>query len=264
MQSNDLGYYLSARKKDLIKELDHMCDLTNDESWIVLPNDPTNKICLVAHIDTVHDDERKKLVCYDPNNKLYWSPDGLGADDRAGVYAILKVWNSLPENKKPVLLFTDMEELGGLGAYSCEDWLHVLNDCSYFIELDRQGKNEMVFYNQEQNKFVEKIGGHGFKEAKGTFSDISILGDLFNLCAVNLSIGFYNEHTKGEFLNERYLNKTIKKVIQICLEHDGIKWELPENRYIWGDFKDDNYKFDIYESDYGLDQQVKYLKGGVK
>ena len=42
-------------------------------------------IALVAHLDTVFKTPVSKLY-YDRQEGVLWSPDGLGADDRAGAY----------------------------------------------------------------------------------------------------------------------------------------------------------------------------------
>ena len=47
-------------------------------------------IALVAHMDTVFDKPPKEIY-YDERKGVMWSPKGLGADDRAGVFAILKI-----------------------------------------------------------------------------------------------------------------------------------------------------------------------------
>ena len=71
-------------------------------------------ILLVSHLDT---------VLYEPPKTLYTTKDrnvimgkkGLGADDRAGVFAILKI---LKAGLRPSVLLTTGEEIGGLGAMS--------------------------------------------------------------------------------------------------------------------------------------------------
>ena len=47
-------------------------------------------IALVAHMDTVFKTPVSNLY-YDRQKNVLWSPEGLGADDRAGVFAILKI-----------------------------------------------------------------------------------------------------------------------------------------------------------------------------
>ena len=41
-------------------------------------------VCLVAHMDIVYSNPSSQY-CYDQEQKILWSPTGLGADDRAGV-----------------------------------------------------------------------------------------------------------------------------------------------------------------------------------
>ena len=45
---------------------------------------------LVAHADTVFKSPPKDFF-YDKDKNVMWSPQGLGADDRAGIFAIMKI-----------------------------------------------------------------------------------------------------------------------------------------------------------------------------
>ena len=47
-------------------------------------------IALVAHMDTVFENPPSNIY-YDREKGVLWSPEGLGADDRAGIFAILKI-----------------------------------------------------------------------------------------------------------------------------------------------------------------------------
>ena len=71
-------------------------------------------IMLVAHLDTVHKDV--PTVYYDKEKKVLWSPDGIGGDDRCGVYAILEILKEY----KPYILFTTDEEKGRKRCYSVQ------------------------------------------------------------------------------------------------------------------------------------------------
>ena len=67
-------------------------------------------IALVAHMDTVF----KKLpenIYYDADQNVMWSPQGLGADDRAGVFAIISIIN---KGYRPHIILTTDEEIGGI------------------------------------------------------------------------------------------------------------------------------------------------------
>lgn len=165
-------------------------------------------VCLVAHLDTVFAAPPHTFF-YDQEKEVIWSPDGLGADDRAGVYAILRVIQS---GRRPHILFTMEEEKGGLGALMLAAKGNPFIDVNYFIELDRRNGNDCVFYhclNEEFRQFVESFG---FKTARGIFSDISILCPEWGIAGVNLSVGYYNEHTLGEYLCMDELYNTIERV----------------------------------------------------
>ena len=69
-------------------------------------------VALVAHLDTVYRTPVSNLY-YDQRKGVLWSPDGLGADDRAGIFAVLKI---LQDGYRPSIIFTTDEETGMVGA----------------------------------------------------------------------------------------------------------------------------------------------------
>ena len=56
-------------------------------------------ILLVAHLDTVHKHQPEDIY-FDSEQGVMWSPDGIGGDDRCGVYIILR----LLKKYKPFLI----------------------------------------------------------------------------------------------------------------------------------------------------------------
>ena len=69
-------------------------------------------VAIVAHLDTVFKEPASEIY-YDERKNVMWSPEGLGADDRAGVFAIIKIIRS---GHKPHIILTTDEEMGGRGA----------------------------------------------------------------------------------------------------------------------------------------------------
>ena len=150
------------------------------------------------------------------------SPQGIGGDDRCGVFALLKAYESA--QIKPFLLFTCDEEIGGIGAsYFC-DCFHSkllpsdLDKLKLIIEIDRKGFNDAVYYDCNNPDFENYISSKGFKTAIGSFSDISIIAPELGIAAVNLSSGYYNPHTLHEFIHLQHLYSTIDKVVEIIAE----------------------------------------------
>lgn len=176
-------------------------------------------ITLVAHVDTVFK-EKPEDVFYDRVKNVLWSPQGLGADDRAGIFAIINIVKS---GLRPHIIFTTGEEMGGLGA-------QVLTyrepkpfaEMKYIIQLDRRGKDDCIFYECDNVKFVEYIKSFGFHEEYGSFSDISELCPTWRIAGVNLSIGYKNEHSLIEILYIDYFLSTVEKVKKMLKDVNNI------------------------------------------
>lgn len=91
-------------------------------------------VALVAHLDTVHKLHTYEL-CHDQDKGVLWSPNGIGADDRAGVFSILEI---LKKGYRPSIIFCCKEEVGGIGAgYFINEHPTPFNGVKYLIELDR-------------------------------------------------------------------------------------------------------------------------------
>lgn len=238
-------------KSKIIEFLKARADAMGEEYWYV--KSPSKKLAptLVAHIDTVHEKRvawaaqewdaklkkwvsksgqvaKNKTVFFDEKQMVMWSPEGLGADDRAGVWGIIQVYESLPDELKPNLLFTDGEESGGTGAKEAAGALKVeLQQSLFFIQLDRKNGKDAVFYNDEPKAFMNYICRFGFTKDTGSFSDITILGREVQLCGVNLSIGYYDNHTREEHLYVNSLLATVKKTKAIVSDaiEKGKVWD---------------------------------------
>ena len=152
-------------------------------------------VLLVAHMDTVHEKSVKQVV-YDGHTIS--SPQGIGGDDRCGIYMILEIVKEL----KCSVLFTEDEEIGCVGAGKFLDWYNEDISWNYIIEFDRKGSNDCVFYDCDNPEFTKFITSTGFFEEEfGSLSDISYLAPSFGIAAVNLSCGYYSAHTTKEYVN---------------------------------------------------------------
>ena len=162
-------------------------------------------VLIIAHMDTVHAKQCKEIN--NINGKLS-SPQGIGGDDRCGVFIIM---NLVKERHCSVLLCED-EEKGCIGASKFKratfkdaegnEKKYIENlDVNYMVEFDRRGNNDAVFYSCGNEEFIDFIeDATNFKFARGSMSDISALMEAANLSAVNLSCGYYNAHTTYEYV----------------------------------------------------------------
>lgn len=191
--------------------------------WMYAPG--TIPVLMVAHMDTVQG--LVKAPLYDQRYKVMSGLSGLGADDRAGVAAIFEL---LERGHQPHVLLTDGEEKGCIGAGHAADHLPA-PPVHCMIEIDRMNTDDMVFYmcdNPEWEKYVE---GFGFTKAFGTCTDISKLMPKWGIAGVNLSAGYFRQHTAGEYLRVDELLRTVNRVEQLLLNPPAERFPFREKVY---------------------------------
>ena len=104
---------------------------------------------------------------------------------------------------RPSILFCEDEEVGGIGSDKFLMTKHAndLFDMLFMIELDRANGEDLVYYDDENYKFHDFCKENtGYKEAFGSFSDISNLCPSAMVSGVNISCGYYKAHTTDEFV----------------------------------------------------------------
>jgi hypothetical protein len=165
---------------------------------------------LVAHLDTVHRD-LPSVICYSKDGNYMMSPQGIGGDDRCGVYIILELLKKL--SYRPYVLFTMDEEVGGLGARAFAGYIeqYGVPELKYIVEYDRKGNKDCVFYQCDNKEFVEFVESFGFKEEYGTYTDICDIAPTMGVAAVNLSSGYFSPHTEHEYVSMKDMYNIIDK-----------------------------------------------------
>lgn len=201
-------------------------------------------VLLVAHLDTVHR-ELPKLMIYDKEKNIISSPQGIGGDDRAGVYIVLEVI----KRYNCSVLFCEDEEIGcvGSGKFAETNLAREL-DVNYIIEFDRANANDAVFYQCANQDFEDFITKEFYKKAYGSFTDICEIAPVIGCAAVNLSAGYYNPHTIDEYVNLTEMEESIEaacKILERTTEND--KFEYIDEEY---DYEDWGYANEYYEEKY--------------
>jgi len=164
-----------------------------------------NLPCLVAHIDTVHKQKPSKTDINQTGDIITNAKGGLGADDRAGVYALLTL-KDLPYN----LLFTNLEENGGIGVkWAIKEIPDLLSANTCFIEIDRKGTGHYVDYVGAEQEFQNLFETRGLAPEFGSYSDVYDLSSELSIASVNLACGYYDQHTPIESLNLKELQAVI-------------------------------------------------------
>ena len=183
---------------------------TGKERFLFFNGKKDNKVVLIAHSDTVFDmlyngnshpkhsveTEKDCFVGKNENGERI----SLGADDRAGC-AIL--W-ALKDSGHSILL-TDGEEHVGIGS----NWLmeqnpdiaKIINQHQFMIQFDRRNSTEFKCYDVGTDDFRTFIEENtNYREPDRTsYTDICTL--CTDICGVNLSIGYYSEHSVNEKIN---------------------------------------------------------------
>ena len=169
-------------------------------------------VALVAHMDTVFEESiirKGRELFYDENYNVMFCPYGAGFDDKAGIFAILKI---IREGYRPHIILTTNEERGALGAMALAKLKCPFSDLKYMVQLDRRGGEDCVFYECDNRDFIDYVEKFGFTHNYGSFSDISELAPAWEVAAVNLSIGYRDEHSESEILFVTQMEATINKV----------------------------------------------------
>ena len=185
------------------------CDIVETPEYIFAEGNIP--IALIAHMDTVFEEDSNNRDFINSFDGEMWNPYGAGFDDKAGIFSIFKI---LEKGYLPHVIFTTDEEKGSLGALKLIEDLpkHPFNDLKYLIELDRANDYDCVFYGCINQEFVDYIESFGFVQAFGTSSDVKHISYAWNIAGVNLSIGYKYQHSTEEILNINSMFETISKV----------------------------------------------------
>ena len=194
----------------------------NENGFLYAPG--TVPVMVIAHMDTVHK-ETVKQVCWDKEYNTAMSPQGIGGDDRCGVYMVLRLIKDL----KCHVLFCEDEEVGGVGARKFTS-SGIVPAVNFLVEFDRKGNNDAVFYDCANNEFTAMVESYGFKEDYGSFSDISIIAPHLKVAAVNISSGYYDAHTKHESINLREANENVARIAELIQENMDTLYEYVEDK----------------------------------
>lgn len=216
-------------------------------------------VMLIAHMDTVHKEKCKKIVeIKKDGQKILWSPQGIGGDDRCGIFMITELLKTT--SFRPAIVFCEDEEIGCVGAGKFAKWLNKNADTSelnikYLIELDRRNGNDAVFYYCGNKEFKEYItSATGYVEAIGSYSDICEISPVLDVASVNLSCGYYKEHTLDHYVIVEEMEKTFLAVRTLLAGVDRVERFKYEEITYYSNYSD---KYSDYY--YGFDYDDEYL-----
>ena len=220
-------------------------------------------VLLTAHMDTVHKelvkDYYEDVQTDKDGNTTHTisSPQGIGGDDRCGIYAILKIIES---GYIPYVLFCEEEEIGGVGSnkFCKTKYITELSNLKFLIELDRANANDLVFYSNANQDWIDWVEDEtNWKKSWGTFSDISHLSPACEISSVNLSCGYYKAHTVYEYVIMEELLETIEMTKHLLKASEKVEaFVYEERKYntryygMYNTFGGEDYDDDYDDLDY--------------
>lgn len=282
---DNMGKKNKTKKKDFINicKMDQfqlkqylgskICDLYDDvyvgDGYIYAKG--SIPFALTAHMDTVHAERVRDFYDYTTKNRdhIFSSPQGIGGDDRCGVYMILKI---LEAGFKPTVIFCEDEEIGLVGSGKLSkntELMSELGKLNYIIELDRANATDAVFYDCDNPEFTKYIlNKTGYEEEWGSCSDISRLAPASGIAAVNLSCGYYNPHTTSEYVSYAEMMHTVSVVKELLEDSESKRFEYIERVYTannlsWNDYfysERDGYYYDEFSPNYKKDEHLLYIE----
>jgi hypothetical protein len=236
---------------EVLKVAGRLDNVVRSNKYVVIKdNKPKPMICV--HLDTINTARGNEVftannfVAKDGYVKL--TPEStltcLGADDRAGLWVALKLIADGYASDYHFGFFCD-EEIGGVGSdcYRKDFDTSYEDNVTCFIGLDRMGVDEVATYGSDNQKLIELFTNTGYKTALGSFTDASNLA--YKKACVNLSVGYYNEHTPKESLLIKGMVGAYK-----TLTSDVILDGLCDTEYTieaWAAMWCDNYSYEGYD-----------------
>ena len=176
--------------------------------------------CVISHTDTVHKidtiniqemmlpnahgDLKPALKAFNDNGE----PTGIGGDDKCGVFACLELLKELPNLKAA---FFVSEETGCHGSKYADK--NFFANVGYGIQFDAP-ENWMITENcfgaelfSRDSEFFEKCNqiicenmNDKRRYMVHPYTDVYALKTKFDFSCINFSIGYYNYHTKNEYV----------------------------------------------------------------
>lgn len=255
-------------------ELDHYNNLFITKNT----NNPETYACLLAHTDQIETNkgpyrvlELDDMIC--GIHKSDGSRCGLGCDDANGICVALQMLEELPDIK---VIFTTEEECGAKGATEACFNTDFLYDVRYFLQADRRGSSDLITHTNGirvvTQEFLNDLSPimkkYGYSENAGTYTDVGELVENTQICGVNISCGYYSEHTINEYCIISQLENCLNFIYEILTTLNSEKQyniQIPSRyssnySYYW-DYEDiDDYKiasehptendFDMSKSDF--------------
>lgn len=187
--------------------------------------DKDSDIILSAHLDQVRTNGKavKFYIDKDENILAYndkWQRTSLGADDKNGVWIILK---AIEHGKKFSFIISEGEEVGCIGIHKLDNSGvladNIVSCYNYCIVLDRRGDSDILkggagttYCSTLAQDLCNYIGAY-YSVTTGSISDTAVL--CKHCESVNMSVAYDKPHTSNETTNFRRLKEIKEDILDI-------------------------------------------------
>jgi len=199
-----------------------------------------------SHFDSACKDfTTVRLMSFDKSGHTFISSDGstiLSGDDKAGVTIMLYM---IEHNVPGLYYFFLGEEVGGIGSghlsrnFDKHEHLKGINKC---VSFDRRNYHSIITH----QSFTRTCSDAFAKSLCKQFEDQGMVYDLDNTGSftdsanfiqhisecTNVSVGYFNEHTTGEYVNITFLEDLCKACVNIQWDTLTINRNVGYNREI--------------------------------
>lgn len=222
------------RKMNYIKsQIDvHLFDIyeVDDMYHIFVPKNINGELPMIcSHLDIIANKLPDKVLM---NEDIIKSENEiLGGDDGCGNFIMVNLMKSRPNDF--IFAFFHGEERGCIGSSHftiTDDFYDIIDNVSCFIAVDRRGKNDLATYGYNNEDLIEIFEDVGYNAVRGSYTDVTILSGSSDIACVNLSVGYYNEHTKYEYVKPQETIDTLGTLMNLTdnlwnvkFKHDNIK-----------------------------------------
>lgn len=201
--------------------------------------------CVVCHVDEVHKVRSNGYSVVETDgiiyglNKSTMSYEGIGADDKNGIWVCLKALSEFDILK---CAFFVSEEIGCIGSSAAD--MAFFDDCRYVLQCDRKGSSDFIT-NASGTELCSKdfikdanIGKFGYSEANGMMTDVMTLKENgLKVSCCNISCGYYNPHSNNEMTrisDLRNCYELVKNIILTCVKVYPHKYKKPKYKSYGG------------------------------
>lgn len=160
---------------------------------------------------------------------------GLGHDDKTGVYFAIKALSEFDNIKA---FFPLDEEIGCVGSKNSDPTF--FENVGFMVQLDRRGSSDISNYTngndvvtkETEEEFKDILEKYNYKFCRCVATDVGYLVGIVDIQGVNISCGYYDEHSDKEVLSTIDYDNAERFALSILKQTDGKVYTITQKKYV--------------------------------